>query len=179
MPCGLITDIVKFRVKENEEKMAQKNATKASAAAKAKPKKSAAETKLIKPATPKIKTVNPTDAQQIVAWLDKQKPDAKDAIEAARKIISKACPCLGEKIKWNAPSYYFKEQDIVTFGPYKTHKLLLVFYHPAVVSVNSSLLEGDYKNRRLVHFKSKAEAEKNKIALSNIIREIIKMIDNQ
>ncbi|MEI9810903.1 MAG: hypothetical protein WDO16_25175 [Bacteroidota bacterium] len=81
-------------------------------------------------------------------------------------------------MKWNAPSYYYKE-DIVTFGPYKTHKLLLVFHHPFVVKIKSPLLEGNYKDRRLVYFKNKAEAEKNKKELSRIINEIIKLVDKK
>ena len=93
-----------------------------------------------------------------------------------RKIIKAANGKLSERIKWNAPSYYYKD-DIVTFGPYKTHKLLLVFHHPAVVKITSALLEGDYKDRRLVHFKDRADAEKNKNELSRIINEIIKQID--
>ena len=108
--------------------------------------------------------------------MDKLDANAKDEINAVRKIIKAANPKLKERIKWNAPSYYYNE-DILTFGPYRTHKLLLVFHHPAVVKIKSQLLEGDYKNRRLIHFKDKADAEKNKAALTNIINEIIKQID--
>jgi hypothetical protein len=93
-----------------------------------------------------------------------------------RKIIRAANPKLSERIKWNAPSYYYKE-DILTFGPYRTHKLLLVFHHPAVVEIISGLLEGNYKDRRLVHFKDRTDAEKNKQELSRIINEIIRQID--
>ena len=95
-----------------------------------------------------------------------------------RKIVKESDPKLNERIKWNAPSYYYKE-DIVTFGPYKTHKLLLVFHHPAVVSIKSSLLQGDYKDRRLVYFKDASEAKKNKKKLARIINEIVKQIDKQ
>ncbi len=76
------------------------------------------------------------------------------------------------------PSYYYK-QDIVTFGPYNKNKILLVFHHPAVVKVKSVLLEGNYKDRRLVYFNNKTEAEKNKSELSRIINEIIKSIDKK
>jgi hypothetical protein len=57
--------------------------------------------------------------------------------------------------------------------------LLLVFHHPAVVAVQSPLLEGAYKDRRLVHFTGKAAAEKNKKELTRIINEIIKAIDKK
>lgn len=125
-----------------------------------------------------VKSKKPTDEEQVNAYINKLDSNAKAEIEAVRKIIRSASPKLAERIKWNAPSYYYKE-DIVTFGPYKTHKLLLVFHHPAVVKVNSTLLQGEYKDRRLVYFKDKAEAEKNKKELVRIINEIIKSIDNK
>jgi uncharacterized protein YdhG (YjbR/CyaY superfamily) len=128
-----------------------------------------------KTAVKPVKSKKPTDEEQVNAYISKLDNNAKAEIEAVRKIIRSASPKLGERIKWNAPSYYYKE-DIVTFGPYKTHKLLLVFHHPAVVKVKSELLQGDYKDRRLVYFKDKAEAEKNKKELVRIINEIIKSL---
>lgn len=151
LPSGLITQIVKYRIEKNKEKaVAKKTVTK--------------------------KTGKPTDEQQVKSWIDKLDTTTKKEIEAVRKIIKTASPKLNERIKWNAPSYYYKE-DIVTFGPYKKDKLLLVFHHPAVVKIKSELLQGEYKDRRLVYFKNKAEAEKNKKELSRIINEILKSID--
>jgi len=118
------------------------------------------------------------DEEQVNAYMSNLKPEVKSEIEAVRKIIKNASPKLNERIKWNAPSYYYL-QDILTFGPYKKEKILLVFHHPYVVKIKSPLLEGDYKDRRLIYFKNKTEAEKNKKELSRIINEIIKMIDNQ
>ena len=128
-----------------------------------------------------IKPVNskkPSDEEQVNAWLNKLDPKVKVEIDAVRKIIKNAGLKLTERIKWNAPSYYYKE-DIVTFGPCKESKILLVFHHPSVVKVKSELLEGDYKDRRLIYFKTKAEAEKNKNELLRIINEIVKSIDNK
>ncbi|MBC7874839.1 MAG: DUF1801 domain-containing protein [Ferruginibacter sp.] len=157
IPFDLISKIVQFRVKENEE---------------------LALAKANKKSPPKKKTAKLTDEEQVKAYMNKLGPVAKSEIEAVRKIIKGAHPKLSERIKWNAPSYYYKE-DIVTFGPYKTHKLLLVFHHPAVVKLRSKLLQGDYKDRRLVHFKDKGEATKNKKELSAIINEIVNSIDKK
>jgi hypothetical protein len=55
----------------------------------------------------------------------------------------------------------------------------LVFHHPAVAKVKAELLEGNYPGRRLIHFKDKTDAEKNKKELIRIINEIIKMIDKR
>ena len=104
-----------------------------------------------------------SDEEKVNAWLSNLDPKVKVEIDAVRKIIKNAGPKLNERIKWNAPSYYYKE-DIVTFGPCKEGKILLVFHHPSVVKVKSELLEGDYKDRRLICFKSKAEAKKIKMS---------------
>ncbi len=89
------------------------------------------------------------DEEQVNAYMSNLKPEVKSEIEAVRKIIKNASPKLNERIKWNAPSYYYL-QDILTFGPYKKEKILLVFHHPYVVKIKSPLLEGDYKDRRLL-----------------------------
>lgn len=161
LPAGLITQIVKFRVLQNLEKAQTKKGGKKEKAA---------------PAT--VKSKKPTDEEQVKAWINDLAPAVKSEIETVRKIIKAASPKLSERIKWNAPSYYYKE-DILTFGPYKTQKLLLVFHHPVVVKVKSDLLQGTYKDRRLVYFKDKAEATKNKKELTRIITEIIQLIDKK
>ena len=125
-----------------------------------------------------VKSKKPSDEEQVNAYMSKLTPPVKVEIDAIRKIIKNATPKLNERIKWSAPSYYYIE-DIVTFGPYKPGKILLVFHHPAVVKIKSKLLEGDYKDRRLVYFKNKAEAEKNKKELAGIINEIVNFIDNK
>ncbi len=109
--------------------------------------------------------------------MNKLPPTLKSEINSVRKIIKSADLKLKERIKWNAPSYYYK-QDILTFGPPKPGKILLVF-HAEIVNVKSELLEGDYKDRRLVYFKNKTEAEAHKKELSRIINEILKTIDSQ
>jgi uncharacterized protein YdhG (YjbR/CyaY superfamily) len=156
LPLKTVEQIVKFRVKQNDERIAAK---------KAKP-------------SAKKPTAKLTDEEQVSAWLDKLEPGIKKEIDTVRKIIKTTSKKLKERIKWNAPSYYCNE-DIITFGPYKTHGLLLIFHHPAVVKVESKLLEGSYKDRRLVHFKNGADAEKNTKELAKIINTIIKTIETK
>ena len=157
VPSKLISQIVKFRVLQNNKKAISKKTVKAPA----------------RSATKKL-----TDAEQVSLWMKKLSPAVRKETEAVRSIIKSASSKLNERIKWNAPSYYYKE-DILTFGPHKNNKILLVFHHPAVVTVKSTLLEGDYKDRRLVYFNNKGEAEKNKQELTRIINEILKWMDKQ
>jgi len=127
--------------------------------------------------TIKIKKAKPTEQEQVSEWMNKLDPEMKPAIDAVREIIKAAGAKLSERIKWNAPSYYYKE-DIVTFGPARSKdKIILVFHHPNIVKIKSALLEGDYKGRRLVYFDSLSEIKSGKKELERIIDESVKMMD--
>ena len=128
--------------------------------------------------TKKNSTVKPGDAEKVAAYMDALDHPLKKEAEAVRSIIKNANSKLNERIKWNAPSYYYID-DIVTFGPLRAEKILLVFHHPFVVKVDSKLLEGDYVNRRLVYLDSMKAIKANKKELERIINEIIGFIDNK
>ncbi len=126
--------------------------------------------------TATVKSTKPTEQDQVNAWMDKLDAERKRAVEAVRKIIKTAGPELNERIKWNAPSYYYKE-DIVTFGPPRSKdKIILVFHHSRIVKIKSDLLKGDYKDRRLIYFNSVKEIKDNKKELERIIKQSIEMI---
>lgn len=125
------------------------------------------------------KTIKPaklTDKEAIEQWMAALDHPMKKEVEALRKIIKSASALLNERIKWNAPSYYYKE-DIVTFGPYRDGKILLVFHHPFIVKIKSPLLEGDYKDRRLAYFESMKAIKDNKEEITRIITEIIALLE--
>lgn len=118
-----------------------------------------------------------SEEDQVKEWMDKIDPSFKTSINAVRKIIKAAGPKLKERIKWNAPSYYYKE-DIVTFGPTKAKdKLILVFHHPDIVKIKSDLLQGTFKDRRLVYLNSTREIKDAQKELERIIRESVAMMD--
>lgn len=127
--------------------------------------------------TAKVKKVKLTDDEQIAEWMDKLDAKTKPAVEAVRKIIKGVSSKLNERIKWNAPSYYYKE-DLVTFGPQREQdKIILVFHHPNIVKIKSALLTGEYKDRRLTYFNSLAEIKSGKKELERIIGELVRMLD--
>ena len=119
----------------------------------------------------------PTEAEQVKEWMNKVDPEVSTAINVVRKIIKAAGPKLTERIKWNAPSYYYKE-DIVTFGHSKTNdKIILVFHHSNIVKIKSDLLQGNFKDRRLVHLNSIKEIKESKPELEKIIKESVLLMD--
>src|SRR6187549_693774 len=119
----------------------------------------------------------PTEAEQVNDWMDKLDVSFEPSINAVRKIIKTAAAKLTERIKWNAPSYYYKE-DVVTFGPTKAKdKIILVFHHQGIVKIRSELLQGTYKDRRLVYLNSIKEIKDSQKELERIIKESVAMID--
>ena len=127
--------------------------------------------------TTKTKTPKLTDPEQIKEWMSRLDASMKPAVDTVRKIIKAAAPQLNERIKWNAPSYYYKE-DIVTFGPIRAKdKIILVFHHPSIVKIKSELLEGNFKDRRLVYLNSMKEIKDAKKELERIIKESVQLID--
>jgi uncharacterized protein YdhG (YjbR/CyaY superfamily) len=119
----------------------------------------------------------PTEAEQVNDWMDKLDASFKPSVNAVRKIIKTAGEKLSERVKWNAPSYYYKE-DIVTFGPTKAKdKIVLVFHHPNIVKIRSELLHGNYKDRRLVYLNSMKEIKDAQKKLERIIKESVAMVD--
>ena len=114
-----------------------------------------------KPAAQKIKSAKPTDEEKVAAYMKKLKHPLKPETETVRAIIKNSSKKLSERIKWNAPSYYYKE-DLVTFNLYKDKFILVVFHNPVIVKINSALLTGDYKDRRLVYLDSMKAIKDNK-----------------
>jgi hypothetical protein len=116
-----------------------------------------------------------TDVEQVEAFMGKLKHPLKAEIEAVRAII-KGNKKISERVKWNAPSYYYKE-DLVTFNPRADKHVHLVFHHPHIVKIKSPLLEGDYKDRRMTYFTDMKAVRAGKKELERIVGELVKMLD--
>lgn len=112
------------------------------------------------------------DATLVREYMEKLEHPMKAEIEAVRKIIKEANEKISERIKWNAPSYYTQE-DLVTFNHRNEKQVHLVFHHKEIVNIQSELLKGDYKDRRMVYFDNMAAVKKNKKELVNIINELV------
>jgi hypothetical protein len=113
-----------------------------------------------------------TDEEKVTTWLKNSDPERRPCIEVIREIIKSADSRLMERIKWNAPSYYYKE-DLLTIGPPRPGKLILIFHHPAIVQISSTLLDGKYHDRRLMNLELKNNYSDIKVELQRIIRSLI------
>lgn len=116
------------------------------------------------------------DVAKVNEYMDKLEHPLKAEIELLRTIIKDANPKISERIKWNAPSYYYKE-DLVTFNPRATNHVHIVFHHEAIVKIHSKLLEGDYKDRRMVYLRNMEEVKATKKELERIMNALVNFME--
>jgi len=100
----------------------------------------------------------------------------KAEVEAVRSIIKGVNKNINEEIKWNAPSFNYKGEYLVTFNLRETKRVHLVFHNPLIPQVKNSLLEGDYKDRRMTYFVNLNDIKTNKPLLEKALKDLIKLI---
>lgn len=131
-------------------------------------KKSAAPA--AKPATKAARASKDENQKEAVdAFLADLDHPMKAEIEAVRAIILRASPDVRERIKWNAPSFFFRE-DIGAFHlRSRTFVHLILVFPERVTMVDDPILEGDHVRRREVKFRDMADVGAKKQSLQRII----------
>ena len=129
-----------------------------------------------------------TDAEQVSAHIEKLEPAIGEIVEYLRQIILDTDSEIGERIKWNNPSFYYTG-EMPEFDPkeYKRdmivmnlHKGIIMMVFPSGAKVNdtSGLLEGDYKDgRRIAFIKDMDDAKARKNDLQIIIKTWLQLIE--
>ena len=129
-----------------------------------------------------------TDKEQVTLHIRQLEPALGKIIETIRKIILSTDKEVGERIKWNNPSFYYTgemktfdpkeyKREIIVFNLFKG-RIMLVFPSGAKVKDRSGLLEGDYKDgRRITIFKDMKEVKSKEKDLQSVIKEWLKLVD--
>lgn len=99
----------------------------------------------------------------------------KAEVEVMREIIKNADKDITEQIKWNAPTFSYKGEYLVTFNLWEKKKIHLVFHNPMISKVKNKLLEGDYDHRRMAYFSDKKDIQAKKPALEKALKDLIKL----
>ena len=167
LPLTLVGKIVQFRVQENEARAA------------AKPLKPLKPSKPLKPLEPlkPLQPIQPSLTDPVSAYMAQLNHPLKAEAEALRSIIKKVSKKLSERIKWNAPSYHISNTDLLTFNFGDKKNIRIIFHHPNIVKIKSVVLEGNYKDRRIVYFKDAAAVKAGKKELQQIIQQLIALTD--
>ena len=134
------------------------------------------------------KAVKPTDAEEVAAHIKKLDPEVAKIVTALRKIILSTDKSIGERIKWNNPSFYYTgemkpfdpkeyKREIIVFNLFK-NRIMLVFPSGAKVKDTTGLLEGDYKDgRRTTVFKDMKDVKAKEKILQAIIKAWLQLVD--
>ncbi|KQW80638.1 hypothetical protein ASC89_11355 [Devosia sp. Root413D1] len=118
------------------------------------------------------------DDVQVEALMAALDHPLKPEIEALRTTIKSAAPELGERVKWNAPSYYLGPHDMAAFNLRQSSfvQLVLVFPGGLMIEDRRGLLEGDYKDRRLLRVDSMADVEHKRPAIEAVVRQWVALV---
>ncbi len=100
----------------------------------------------------------------------------KAEVQAIRDMIKGVNPAITEEVKWNAPSFSYTDY-ICTFNLRATQHVHLIFHNPAIASIASDILHGDYRDRRMAYFTSMDDVYAKKAALEYVVQALIDTMD--
>ncbi|MBI3134660.1 MAG: DUF1801 domain-containing protein [Bacteroidetes bacterium] len=130
----------------------------------------------------------PGDQEQVTEHIKKLEPTLAEVVETIRQVILSTDKEIGERIKWNNPSFYYTGQmaesdpkeykrEMVVMNLFKG-RIMLVLPSGAKVNDTSGLLEGDYKDgRRLIIFKDLDDVKKKQKALQKILKTWLSLVE--
>jgi uncharacterized protein YdhG (YjbR/CyaY superfamily) len=166
LPLDLIAKIIAFRIKENLEREKAKNS--------------------------RIKrnelSRDNAGSKAVDNHIEKLEPTLGKIVQQIRKSILHTSSEIGERIKWNNPSFYFigkmkafdpKEykREIAVFNLSKG-RIMLVFPSGAKVNDTNGLLVGDYDDgRRIIVFKDLKDFKEKEKIFQQVIKKWIKLVD--
>jgi uncharacterized protein YdhG (YjbR/CyaY superfamily) len=124
-----------------------------------------------------MKKKKPTQngTEQVDEFMEKLDHPFKAEVQMMREMIKSVNEDITEQIKWNAPSFSYKGESLVTFNLWEKKKIHLVFHNSMISRVKSKLLEGDYDHRRMAYFVDKKDIEEKKAVLEKVLKDLIKL----
>ncbi|KAA2245401.1 DUF1801 domain-containing protein [Chitinophaga agrisoli] len=102
----------------------------------------------------------------------------KAEIEAVIKIIREASTKLEEDVKWGGPSFDYQE-PMATMNPRITDYVVFIFHKGELLNDKTGLLEPAPKGKAYAKFHSMDDVKKHKADLQKVIKDWIKLMDQQ
>ena len=134
------------------------------------------------------KAIKLTDSEQVTEHINKLGTGLGKIIQTLREIILSTDKEIGERIKWNNPSFYYTgemksfdpkeyKREIIVFNLYKG-RIMLVFPSGAKINDRSGLLQGEYKDgRRITIVKDMEDVRSKEKLLQTVIKEWLRSVD--
>ncbi len=129
-----------------------------------------------------------SDKEKVTEHIQQLEPALSEVIEYIRQTILNTDKEVGERIKWNNPSFFYTgemkpfdpkeyKREIVVMNLFKG-RIMLVFPIGAKLIDKSGLLGGDYKDgRRTTVFKDLNDFKEKEKALRKVIKDWLKLVD--
>ena len=114
--------------------------------------------------------------EQVDTFMDNLEHPFKVEVERLRAIILQADEKLAERVKWNAPSFYY-HRDMAAFNLRAKGYVQLIFFFYDGNMIGSPLLLGSWKDRREARFYSLDDIEVQKEALQKIVTAWISLVN--
>jgi hypothetical protein len=158
--------------------VSKKAAVQVTSAPKATPARDAIQALAAKRAINQALTPLHNDRSAVEAYFREIDHPFKAEMEAVRAVVLGVSDKISERIKWNAPSFFYKE-DLGAFNPRATEyaHLILLFPNGAGMEDKSGLLEGNHKDRREAKFHSLDDVKAKKRALEKLVKNWILLRD--
>ena len=122
------------------------------------------------------KAIDPiAGTKKVDEFMDGLNHPLKAEVQTVRDIIKHANKDITEEVKWNAPSFSYNGEYLVTFNLWEREHIHLVFHNSEISKVKSELLEGDYDHRRMAHLFGKDDIKVKKPALEKVLKDLIKL----
>ena len=121
--------------------------------------------------------LRPGDAAAVTALMADLQHPLKAEVEALRQVIRAADPKLNERVKWNAPSYFY-QADFAAFNLHQEQFVQLILLFPfGLIADDSGLLLGDWKDKLEARFANLAEVQAKAPALTRLVRQWVALAD--
>lgn len=119
-------------------------------------------------------------AQDVDAFMKALRHPFKAEVQAVREIVLGANKKLAERVKWNAPSFYYGA-DLGAFNLHQTEylQLILVFPNGLIDDGGTGLLMGTWKDRREVRFADMKDVLAKKAALRSVVNAWVERMDGK
>lgn len=123
-----------------------------------------------------------TDTEKVNELMAALAHPLKEEIEMVRSIINNASDKIAERVKWNSPSFYYKNDAKKDLAAVHTRAqdcvhVVFVFYNGGMIHESNGLLEGDYKDRRMAKFYSMQDVMDKKASLEKVVRDWVSLIE--
>jgi hypothetical protein len=129
-----------------------------------------------------------SDSPSVTAHIKKLEPALGAIVETIRQLILATDKEIGERIKWNNPSFFYTgemkpfnpkeyKRELAVFNLYKG-RIMLVLPSGAKLNDGSGLLEGDYKDgRRIIVFNNLADVRAKEKALRKVLHQWLALVE--